>query len=133
MRTKAFAFEHNQLGVTFYQSGALDLALDQFKRATKRAPWVASYWINLGVALLDKGLLDDAESALKRAIELNPQNQSAYFHLAQLSDKRNDDAASRGLYQRAIELGPDTHLAQRAREHLEGWKPTIKVKSAPST
>jgi tetratricopeptide (TPR) repeat protein len=114
-RTKALAFEHNQLGVMFYRSGAIDLALDQFKRAARRAPWVASYWLNLGVTLLDKEALEDAESALKRAIELNPQSQSAHFHLAQLHDKRCDSAAVLEYYQRAVELGPDTHLAQRAR------------------
>jgi tetratricopeptide (TPR) repeat protein len=128
-RTRALASEHNQLGVTFYQNGAIDLALDQLKRATKRAPWVASYWLNLGVTLLDKDALEDAESALKRAIELYPQGQSAHFHLAQLHVKRCDNATALEYYQRTVELGPDTYLAQRARERLEGWQPRIRVKS----
>jgi Flp pilus assembly protein TadD len=70
-KTKAHAFEHNQLGVTFFQSGAIELAIEQFMKATRRAWWVPSYWLNLGVALLDKGELDEAESALMRAIALN--------------------------------------------------------------
>jgi tetratricopeptide (TPR) repeat protein len=127
-RTKALAFEHNQLGVTFYRSGAIDLALEQFRRATKRAPWVATYWLNLGITLLDKDALNDAESALKRAIELDPQSQSAYFHLAQLYHKRGDSVAVHESYQRTIELAPDTHLAQRSRERLADWRPRIKMR-----
>src|SRR2546426_7159270 len=124
-RTKARGFEHNQLGVTFFQSGAIELAIEQFTKATRRAWWVSSYWLNLGVALLGKGELDEAESALKRAIALNPKSQSAYFHLAQLNKERGDDAAVRSAYHKAIELGPCTHLAQRAREYLAGWRPRI--------
>ncbi len=126
-RSHPLARDHNQLGVTFYQSGAIDLALEQFKRATKRAPWVASYWLNLGVALLDGDALDKAESALKRALELNPRSQSAHFHLAQLYEKRCDSQVVSKFYQRTIELRPDSHLAQRARERLEGWRPRFKI------
>jgi tetratricopeptide (TPR) repeat protein len=124
---RTLAREHNQLGVHFYRSGALDLALEQFKRATKQAPWVASYWLNLGVALLDTDALDDAQAALTEAVEINPQNQSAYFHLAQLKEKRSDTLAARELYRRAIELGSNTRLAGRARERLQGWQPRLKV------
>lgn len=124
-RTKANASEHNRLGATFFQCGAVDLAIEQFTLAAKRAPWISSYWLNLGVALLDKGLLVEAESALERAISLNPESQSAYFHLAQLNKKRGDEAAVRRAYEKAIELGPHTYLAQRSREYLEGWRPSI--------
>jgi tetratricopeptide (TPR) repeat protein len=102
-------------------------------KATRRAWWVPSYWLNLGVALLDKGELDEAESALMRAIALNAKSQSAYFHLAQLNKERGDDAAVRCAYQKAIELGPHTHLAQRAREYLEDWRPRIITGIAKSS
>jgi Tfp pilus assembly protein PilF len=126
-RVRALAVEHNQLGVTFYRSGAIELALGQFTLATRRAPWVSSYWLNLGVALLDKDELDEAEAALKHAIEQNRRSQSAYFYLAQIHEKRCDDLATREFYQRAIELAPHTHLARRARERLEGWRPRLKT------
>jgi tetratricopeptide (TPR) repeat protein len=58
--------------VTFYESGAIDLAIEEFRRATKRVPRVATYWLNLGVALLDEDKNEEAESALKRALRLNP-------------------------------------------------------------
>lgn len=125
MARRVFAREHNQLGVTFYRSGAIDLALEQFKRATKRAPRVASYWLNLGVALIDKDALAEAESALRRVLELNPGSQSAYFHLAQIYDKRHDETSGRHCYEQVIELAPDTDLARRAREHLKGWRPRL--------
>jgi Flp pilus assembly protein TadD len=86
-RSRPTAFEHNQLGVSFFQSGAVELAVEQFTRATRRAPWVSSYWLNLGVALLDKGELDEAQAALEHSLRLNPKSQSAHFHLGQLFDK----------------------------------------------
>lgn len=125
LRTKARSFEHNQLGVTFFQSGAVDLAIEQFRLAIKRRSWVPSYWLNLGIALLDKGVLDEANSALERALALQPDSQSAYYHLAQLYKKRGDESAVRNAYEKTIELGPRTYFADRAREYLQGWRPRI--------
>jgi Flp pilus assembly protein TadD len=124
-RIKGTASQHNQLGVSFYESGAVDLAIEEFRRATRRVPWVATYWLNLGAALLDKDKDEEAESALRRALRLKPDNQSAYYHLAQLHKKRGDEEATRAAYEKAIELGPRTYLADRAREYLEGWHPRI--------
>jgi tetratricopeptide (TPR) repeat protein len=124
-RTKAHSFEHNQLGVTFFQSGAVHLAIEQFRLAIKRAPGVPSYWLNLGIALLDSDVLDEAQSALERAIKLQPDNQSAYYHLAQLYKKLGDELAVQSAYKRAIEINPHTYLADRACEYLENWHPRI--------
>lgn len=125
IKKKAHSYQHNQLGVTFFESGALDLAIEQFRLATKRAPWVPSYWLNLGVALLEKGSLDEALVALQQAVALKPNNQSAYYHLAQLYKKLGDDEAVRSAYEKTIELGPYSRLARHAREYLEGWRPRI--------
>jgi tetratricopeptide (TPR) repeat protein len=124
-RIKGTASQHNQLGISFYESGAIDLAIEEFRRATKQVPWVATYWLNLGAALLDKDNNEEAESALKRALRINPNSQSAYYHLAQLHKKRGDEVATRAAYEKAIELAPHTYLADRAREYLEGWHPRM--------
>jgi Tfp pilus assembly protein PilF len=121
----ATAFECNQLGVTFFRCGAVDLAIEHFKCATKRAPFVSSYWLNLGVALLEKGILTEAAEALEKAISINPENQSAYFHRAQLHKKFGHEVSVRCNYEKVIEIKSDTRLAQLAREYLEGWRPRI--------
>ncbi len=125
-RIKGTASQHNQLGVTFYQSGAIDLAIEEFRRATKRRPSIATYWLNLGAALIDKAEIDEAELALKRGLELKPDSQSAYYHLAQVFAKRGDEPSVRAAYQKVIELGPNTYLAQRARERLDDWHPRFR-------
>ena len=132
-RTRAKASEHNQLGVTFFQSRSIDLAIEQFIQATKRAPWVATYWLNLGVALLDRGKVDEAKTALDKSLKLNPQSQSAYFHLGQIHTKRGDDASSREAYLKVIDLNSSTDLARRARELTEGRCPHLIVQSEAST
>lgn len=119
------ARQHNELGVTFFQSGALDLAIEQFRKARKRAPRVATYWLNLGVALLDKAELDEAESVLMQSLKLKPQSQSAYFHLAQLYTRRGDNLSARAMYLKVIDLDSTTYLAQRARELTEGGHPHL--------
>jgi len=124
-RRKARSFEHNELGVTFFQSGALDLSIEQFRLAIKRAPWVSAYWLNLGIALLDKDVLDESQSSLEHAIALQPDSQSAYYHLAQLYKKRGKEENVRSAYEKAILLSPHTYLAERAREYLEDWHPRI--------
>ena len=128
-RTKVRSFEHNQLGVTFFQSGAVDLTIEQFRLAIKRAPWVPSYWLNLGIALLERDTLNEAQLALDRAIALQPNNQSAYYHLAQLYKKLGNEEAVRSAYAKAVQLSPHTYLADRAREYLEGWHPRIVTRS----
>jgi tetratricopeptide (TPR) repeat protein len=124
-RTRVHGFQHNQLGVTFFQGGAIDLAVEQFTFATTRAPWVSTYWLNLGVALLQKEQLDQAEVALERTLALDPRKQSAYYHLAQIYEKRGDTKSFREAFEKVLELGPKTHLGQRARERLDHWKPRI--------
>jgi len=126
-RKRATARQHNQLGVTFFQSGAIDLAIEQFTRATKRAPWMATYWLNLGVALLDRGEVEQAETALKKSLELDPGSQSTYFHLAQLHSKRGDRSSANAAYLKVIELNAHSYLAQRARELTEGWHPKLRI------
>jgi tetratricopeptide (TPR) repeat protein len=126
-RKRVTAPQHNQLGVTFFQSGSLDLAIEQFTRATKRAPWVATYWLNLGVAFLDRGEVNEAEAALEKCLKLKPQNQSAYFHRAQIHTKRGDDSSAKAAYEKVIDLDSTTHLARRAHELLKGWRPQVIV------
>lgn len=127
VQKRATARQSNQLGVTFFQSGALELAIEQFMRATKRAPWVPTYWLNLGVALLERGAVNEAEAALERCLNLNPQSQSAFFHFGQIHIKRGDYSSAEASYLKVIELDPSTHLAQRAHEFIEGWRPHLIV------
>lgn len=123
------ARQRNQLGVTFFESGALDLAIEQFTCATRRAPWIATYWLNLGVALLDRGEVEQAKTALEKSLKLNPQNQSTYFHLAQIHTKRGDYSSAKAAYLKVIGLDSSTHLARRARELTEGWHPQLFTQS----
>ena len=126
------ARQHNQLGVTFFESGALVLAIEQFTRAARRAPWVPTYWLNLGVALLDRGDVNEAKIALDKSLKLNPQSQSAYFYLAQIHSKRGDDLSARAAYQKVIDLDSSTHLARRALELTKGRCPQLITQSKPS-
>jgi Flp pilus assembly protein TadD len=84
LKDKRRANEHNSLGASFFNSGAVELAVKQFEIAVTLAPDDAAYWRNLGAALLEMGLIEDADRALRRSIELDPNSGHSHFHLGQL-------------------------------------------------
>lgn len=115
--------EQLRLGMYFFNTGALDLAIQAFTAATKRAPHLATAWMNLGVAYLEKKELEKAEEALQRALQLQPEYPTAFYHLAQLCELRGQREQAREYYQRTAKLAPHTDLGRRALERATGWRP----------
>ncbi|RIK37128.1 MAG: hypothetical protein DCC58_18415 [Chloroflexi bacterium] len=101
-------------------SGRASEAIPLFEEAVRRRPDDPAIRLAFGRALLRTNNLFDAELQLTRAVELDPENQAAAFYLAQVYEARGaDDAESaRVWYQRAIDLNPDSLIAEQAREAL---------------
>jgi tetratricopeptide (TPR) repeat protein len=79
-RAQGEAEAHFSTGLTHLREGRVDMAIDEFKKATKKDSKNPYFQKGLGLAFARKGRYDDAIGALKKAIEINP-----YF-----SDVRND-------------------------------------------
>lgn len=85
---------YNNLGIIYYNRGALDEAAKQFTAAIKFDLQNAFAHNNLGLTFLDKSRLDDAVSEFKSAIRWKPDYAEAYNNLGTIyfSQKQYKDA-----------------------------------------
>ena len=96
--------EHLNLGVAYEKKGDLDLAIREYKSATKKLP-VAYFY--LGNAYFLKNEFEIAVDYYKKAIDKDSQNADAYNNLAWLYYmKRENLDEAEILALRALELNP---------------------------
>jgi Flp pilus assembly protein TadD len=91
------AMKFNNLGVTSFHNGHLELARDQFLDAVKRDPSFAECFNNLGLVYTDLGEEAKAAAAFLKAIKLSPDLHAAYNNLGYVYYKQ-------GNYEKAIEM-----------------------------
>jgi tetratricopeptide (TPR) repeat protein len=60
-------------GVTYVQTGNLELATEAFHASVLSNPRFADAWLMLSGTLLDLGYLEEGEKCLRKAIELKPE------------------------------------------------------------
>ena len=78
------AEEHLRLGVDFFLTNELDVAIDAFREAVHQKPAYADAYHNLGVALAKTGDLTGAITAWTEAERLDPESVSMRYSLAAL-------------------------------------------------
>jgi tetratricopeptide (TPR) repeat protein len=87
----------NNLGVTSFHNGALEMAKEQFQRAVDLDESSAEAFNNLGLVYTELKQEENASDAFKKAIELNPELCSVYTNLGYVFYKQ-------GSYEQAIEM-----------------------------
>jgi len=97
--------EHINLGVTYEKKGEYDLAIREYRAASKNLP-VAFFY--LGNAFFKKGDYRAAEHYYKVSIKKNPEHADSLNNLAWLyyTEGRKLDEAER-LVLKALKLNPD--------------------------
>jgi tetratricopeptide (TPR) repeat protein len=102
-------------------TGKLTEAIEWYEKAIQIAPADASIRLDFARSLADGGFAADAELQFRESIRLNPGDSQTHFYLAEMyansSPQKTAEAISE--YERTIETGPDTFVAQRARERLD--------------
>ena len=91
------AMKFNNLGVTSFHNGHLELARDQFLDAVKRDDTFAECFNNLGLVYTELGEEAKAAAAFLKAIKLNPDLHAAYNNLGYVYYKQ-------GNYEKAVEM-----------------------------
>lgn len=91
------AMKFNNLGVTSFHNGHLELARDQFLDAVKRDGSFAECFNNLGLVYTELGEEAKAAAAYLKAIKLSPDLHAAYNNLGYVYYKQ-------GNYEKAIEM-----------------------------
>lgn len=87
----------NNLGVTSFHNGELELARDQFLEAISLDDDFAECFNNLGLVFTELGEDEKATEAFHTAVELNPDLHAAYNNLGYVFYKQ-------GSYDQAIEM-----------------------------
>jgi cytochrome c-type biogenesis protein CcmH/NrfG len=102
-------------------SGRVAESIHWFEAAIAKQPDDAELRMAFGRALTRQGSVFDAELQFMRAAELDPINPRPALYLAQLyaafPESRLEEA--RAWYQKAIDLDPESRVAEQAREELE--------------
>lgn len=78
------AQQHWQRGVALARQGQLQGALQAFEKATRRAPGVATYWLNLASTQRKLGQVAEALASGRQAFALEPFNEVACHFLAEV-------------------------------------------------
>jgi tetratricopeptide (TPR) repeat protein len=102
------------------QTNNLAEAITWYEKALNLNPNDAVTRLAFADALAGGGKRADAELQYKKVFEIQPSNPQAHFGLAELyrdwSPPRTADAI--GEYQKTIEVGPDSYVAELAKQQL---------------
>ena len=97
----------NVIGVTAYETGKLEDAINAYEKAIHINPNYAYAYNNLGLVLKDQGKLNKAILAIKKAKSLNPDYVDAYNNLGViLTEQCKFDEAIK-ILEKAISLQPN--------------------------
>ena len=93
-------------------------ALERYQKEIAQHPDNADLHVGYGNALKFLGRTDEAEAEYKRAGELDPSNPHPWHGLADLAAERGDYAEAARLWQRVLEVTPQSKLPAAERQHF---------------
>lgn len=111
------------LGVAYQRNGESSEALAALRSAVSLDPANSYAHRNLGGILASLGGLKEAEPHLREAVSLTPDDQQAVYGLAATLHKLGEDEQVKeadDLYQKAIEMDPESQVAEIARQARSG-------------
>lgn len=101
------AQQHYRAGVSYYDSGDYEKAIEAYKQALQLSPNSEEVYYHLGMAYGSLGRYKEAIAAYNRAIRINPDYAAAYYNLGHAySNLKQYDRAIRAFRQ-AIHYEPD--------------------------
>jgi len=99
-------------GVIYTRMGEADNALADFDEALRRNPGLGEAMLNRGNALFIKGDYNGAIAEYRRALDAGTSKPHvAWFNIGLAEEARNDKAAARAAFEKALEINPDFSLA----------------------
>jgi tetratricopeptide (TPR) repeat protein len=106
------AWLYSRLGYLHLQQGNKDEAIAAYETAAQLNPTDSESLNDLGMAYLETGKLADAERVFKWSLATDDKYALAYNGLGLVSIKKQDQAAARGYFEKAVQLDPDLLEAQ---------------------
>lgn len=116
------AQDHLRLGIDFFLSGELEVAIDEFREAARLRTGYADAYHNLGVALAKSGELTGAIAAWSLAQQLDPSGALLRYHMSALVSynygislvRQGDLQLAMAEWQKALNIQPDLAEAHYA-------------------
>ena len=102
---------YNNLAVTYFRMGRLQLAEKCYQQALQREPHNIFSHINLGLTYLKTGRAREAEKKFKWALYTNPYDPRAHSFLAYLYSQQNELERAEKHYREILYLHPSSPRA----------------------
>lgn len=99
-------FAHMAMGNIHYESGRLDEAAGEYRKALALDPLEPGSWFGLGEVYLKKGMLKEAEVAFRKTAAVYPFYDDAYLELGVVYYKQARRADAERSWLRALEINP---------------------------
>ena len=96
-----------QAGVSYYESGDYEKAIEAYKRAIQLDPASMNFYYHLGMAFSSLGRFKEAIQAYNSAIRLGPEYAAAYYNLGHAYSNLKQYEKAIRAFQRAIQYEPD--------------------------
>ena len=96
-----------QAGVSYYESGDYEKAIEAYKRAIQLEPGSADSHYHLGMAFSSLGRFKEAIQAYNGAIRIKPEYAAAYYNLGHAYSNLKQYEKAIRAFQRAIQYEPD--------------------------
>ncbi len=115
------AWEHYDLGRSYFRSGLLLEAATEFQRGLNLLP--QDFWLNFyeGLCAYELGRFENAIAAFRTCIALAPTTAPCYYNRARAEDSLARKQQALADYSRALELDPTLASAALNRGTLLSW------------
>jgi len=97
---------HAALGESYFMSGKVEKAIDEFKLLTTLDPSARSYAF-LGLSYRHLGRFDEARKYFQQGLTLDPRNASCLFNMGYIEGRQGNQVAAEQLFQQALKSNPD--------------------------
>jgi tetratricopeptide (TPR) repeat protein len=131
------------LGESYYMSGKVDQAIEEFKRLIDAEPSARSY-LFLGLSYTHLGRFDEAKQSFQNGLKFDPRNSACLFNLGYIAERQGDSAGAAAIFQKVLLSNPNfpDALLELAKLRLESkrfaeaeelLRRYVRVSSSPAT
>ncbi|MBN1156086.1 tetratricopeptide repeat protein [Candidatus Woesearchaeota archaeon] len=114
------AVARHNLGVVYYEQGKLELAEQEFGKATEVDSDYGKAYYSLGLLLAEQGRNEEALVDFVMTAELEPENCDAFFNAGIVLGRLNRLPEAKEYFAKAVEINPEFAEAKQNLEFLEG-------------
>ncbi|MGA9240929.1 MAG: tetratricopeptide repeat protein [Silvibacterium sp.] len=131
------------LGESYFMSGKVAKAVDEFKKLIEVEPSARSYAF-LGLSYRDLGRFDEAKQYFQQGLKQDPHNSACLYNLGFIAERQGDAAAAEGMFQEVLRINPDypdallelaslRMVSRKLPEAAELLRKYVKVARNPAT